>query len=164
MLKIDLAKGFDRVEWSFLHEALRRKGYAGHFIKLIHSCISTAAFSVNVNGQVFGRFRATRGIRQGCPLSTYLFVLAINELSIRLQHSLDGGELTGVTLGPGCPPMRSILFADDLIICGQANIRQVKCPIGQSLPFFLVKRCHKPLDPRLKVFFQCKILWPILCT
>jgi hypothetical protein len=85
---------------------------------MIHSRISTVAFSINVNGQSFGHFNATRGIRQGCPLSPYLFVIAINELSVRLQRAMDEAELTGITLGPGCPPIHSILFADDLIICG----------------------------------------------
>jgi hypothetical protein len=103
MLKIDLAKAFDRIKWSFILNALRRKGYHGHFIKLVHACISSTCFSVNVNGETYGNFRATRGIRQGCPLSPYLFVIAINELSLRLQEALDNANLTGVTLGPGCP-------------------------------------------------------------
>jgi hypothetical protein len=75
MLKIDLAKAFDRIEWSFVLDALRSKGYHGHFIKLVHTCISTTSFSINVNGEAEENFQATRGIRQGCPLSPYLFVL-----------------------------------------------------------------------------------------
>lgn len=118
MLKINLTKAFNRIEWSFVYEALRNKGYHSHFIHMIHSCISNVAFSINVNGQSFGHFNAARGIRQGCPLSPYLFVIAINELSVRLQRAMDEAELTGITLGPGCPPIHSILFADDLIICG----------------------------------------------
>jgi hypothetical protein len=122
MLKIDLAKAFDRIEWSFILNALRRKGYHGHFIKLVHACISSASFSVNVNGETYGNFQAIRGIRQGCPLSPYLFFIAINELSLRLQEALDNANLTGVTLGPGCPPIHSILFVDDLILCGKADL------------------------------------------
>ena len=110
MLKIDLVKAIDRIEWSFVLDALRRKGYHGHFIKLIHACMSTASFSVNVNRQSYGKISATRGIRQGCPLSPYLFVIAINELSLRLQQALDDASLTGVTLGPGCPPTHSIFL------------------------------------------------------
>jgi hypothetical protein len=68
MLKVDLAKAFDRIEWKFITRALARRGLHNHFINLIHECISTATFSVNINGQPFGRFRGSRGIRQGCPL------------------------------------------------------------------------------------------------
>ena len=48
------------------------------------------------------------------------FMVAINEFSIHLQDELHNSNLTGVTLGPGCPPIHSLLFADDLILCGQA--------------------------------------------
>jgi hypothetical protein len=121
MLKIDLAKAFDRVEWSFIEAALARKGLHGHFIKLIHTCVSSPRFSVIINGQAYATFRSSRGIRQGCPLSPYLFILAINELSIALGESLASDNLSGILLGPNCPPIHSLLFADDLLICGQAT-------------------------------------------
>ena len=120
MLKIDLAKAFDRLEWNFIVGALARKGLHSHFINLIHSCISSPTFSVVINGQPFARFRGNRGIRQGCPLSPYLFVLAINELSIALQEAMSANCLAGITLGPNCPPIHPLLFADDLLVCGQA--------------------------------------------
>ena len=75
MLKIDLAKAFDRLEWNFIVAALSRKGLHAHFINLIYACISSPTFSVVINGQPFARFRSDGGIRQGCPLSPYLFCL-----------------------------------------------------------------------------------------
>ena len=50
MIKIDLAKHFDRIEWHFIVDALKRKGLNDHFIKLFHACISTPNFSVIING------------------------------------------------------------------------------------------------------------------
>lgn len=121
LLKLDLAKAFDKLEWNFIATALRRLGLQTHFIRLIHACISTPNFSILVNGEPTAGFLSQRGIRQGCPLSPYLFVVAINELSISLQQELCNSNLTGVALGPGCPPIHSLLFADDLILCGQAT-------------------------------------------
>jgi hypothetical protein len=121
MLKIDLAKAFNRVEWSFIEAALARKGLHGHFIKLIHTCVSSPRFSVIINGQAYATFQSSRGIRQGCPLSPYLFILAINELSIALGEAQAANHLSGILLGPNCPPIHSLLFADDLLICGQAT-------------------------------------------
>lgn len=121
MLKIDLTKAFDRIEWDFIRRALLRLGLHDHFIKLIHECISSASFAVNINGQPFGSFKGTRGIRQGCPLSPYLFILAVNELSLSLQEALNANHLDGIKLGPACPPVHSLMFADDLIVCGKAD-------------------------------------------
>jgi hypothetical protein len=124
LLKIDLAKAFDRLEWSFINAGLTRLGLQSHFIKLIHACISTPTFSILVNGEPTEDFCSYRGIRQGCPLSPYLFLVAINELSRALQNEMHNTNLTGITLGPGCPPIHSLLFADDLILCGQVTVQE----------------------------------------
>jgi hypothetical protein len=60
MLKIDLAKAFDRVEWNFIVHALARKGLHCHFINLIYACISSPTFSIVINGQPFAKFRSDR--------------------------------------------------------------------------------------------------------
>jgi hypothetical protein len=124
MIKIDLAKAFDRLEWHFVDVALARKGLHPHFINLIHACISSPTFSIIINGQSYARFKNTRGIRQGCPLSPYLFVLAVNELSLALQDALQENHLSGISLGPSCPHIHSLMFADDLLVCGKANVQE----------------------------------------
>jgi hypothetical protein len=121
MLKIDLAKAFDRIEWNFIVAALNRKGLHAHFINLIHDCISTPTFSVILNGQPFAKFKGDRGIRQGCLLSPYLFVLAINKLSIALQEAMSTNNFARIKLGNNCPSIHTLLFADDLLVCGQAS-------------------------------------------
>jgi len=126
LLKIDLAKAFDRLKWDFIAVALTRLQLPTSFINLIYQCISTTTLSILVNGEPTAGFSVTRGIRQGCPLSPYLFVVAINELSISLQHHLQNSRLTGISLGQGCPPIHSLLFADDLIICGKANLQEAQ--------------------------------------
>ena len=57
-------------------------------------------------------------------LSPYLFVLAINELSINLQEAMRTNNFAGIRLGPSCPPIHSLLFADDLLVCGQATVQE----------------------------------------
>jgi hypothetical protein len=126
MIKIDLAKAFDRLEWDFIVLALQKQGFNSHFIKLIKACISNSKFSVIINGNHYGKFKSQRGIRQGCPLSPYLFVIAINELAVQLQEELQKENIKGVTLGPNCPSIFSMMFADDLLVCGQANQREAK--------------------------------------
>jgi hypothetical protein len=63
-------------------------------------------------------FTPLLGILILSPLSPYLFVVAMNELSIALQQEMQNQHLTGISLGPGCPPIHSLFFADDLILGG----------------------------------------------
>ena len=101
--------------------ALRRQGFQDEFISMIHACIFTTSLSVLVNADPTSAFHPQCGIRQGCPLSPYFFVLAVNELSTRLQNCMHNKNIQGVMLGPNSPRIQSLLFADDLIICGQAT-------------------------------------------
>jgi hypothetical protein len=103
---------------------LARKGLHNHFINLIYSRVSSPCFSVIINGQPYAKFKSQRDIRQGCPLCPYLFVLAINELSIALQEAMSSNDFAGITSGPNCPPIHSLLLADDLLVCGQATPRE----------------------------------------
>ena len=76
MLKIDLAKAFDMLEWSFIVAALSRKGLHGHFINLIHACISSPTFSIVINGQPYARFVSYRGRVVLClPTSSYSLLM-----------------------------------------------------------------------------------------
>jgi hypothetical protein len=120
LIKLDLAKAFDRLEWNFIDAALSRLGLPSYFVRLIHACFSASTFSILVNGEPTTSFSPSRGIRQGCSLSPYLFVVAINELSIRLNQAMQAANISGISMGHGCPPIHSLLFADDLILCGTA--------------------------------------------
>ncbi|CAN6177724.1 unnamed protein product [Urochloa humidicola] len=160
MLKLDLAKAFDRIEWPFIAQALRRQGFHDHFVDLVINCMNSASFSVLVNGQPFGTFSAQRGIRQGCPLSPYLFVIAINELSICLQEALDNESLSGICLGPNCPPIHSLMFADDLIICGKADYTEASA-IKQILENFCKLSGQTPNWSKSSILFSKKVSEPI---
>jgi mannosylglycoprotein endo-beta-mannosidase len=161
MLKIDLAKAFDRIEWNFIVDALARKGLHDHFIKLIYTCVSSPTFSVVINGQPFAKFRGDRGIRQGCPLSPYLFVLAINELSIALQEAMSANSFAGITLGPNCPPIHSLLFADDLLVCGQATPQEAS-RMKQILHDFCIRSGQTPNWTKSGIIFS-KHVPPSVC-
>lgn len=124
LLKLDLAKAFDRIEWSFIRYAMHCLGFNDHFIDLVATCFEWPVFSVIINGQTYGKFRSTRGIRQGCPLSPYLFIIAINELTCRLQDALSNNRISEIKLAPLAPAIHSLLFADDVIICGQASMHE----------------------------------------
>lgn len=80
-VKIDIAKAYDRVELTLLEKILFLHGFPPKFIYLIMDCVSSSSLSILINGSSFGFFKPTRGLRQGDPLSSFLFTLYIDLFS-----------------------------------------------------------------------------------
>jgi len=97
--KMDLEKAYDHVNWDFLLYMLRRCGFGGKWCSWIAQCISSAKFSVLVNGSPNGFFSSSRGLRQGDPLSPLLFVFVMEVLSRMITVAVNGGLLDGLQSG-----------------------------------------------------------------
>jgi retron-type reverse transcriptase len=87
-LKIDLKKAFDTVRWDYIIAGLHAISLPQELISWITTCITTVHYTININGELHGFFKATRGIRQGDPLSPYLFVLAMEGLGGIIRRSI----------------------------------------------------------------------------
>ncbi|XP_074291219.1 uncharacterized protein LOC141617994 [Silene latifolia] len=84
LLKMDLQKAYDTIEWDFLRQLLKAIKFPKQFRIWIDHCVTTASYSLNLNGEIFGFFKGQRGLRQGDPLSPLLFTIFMDYLS-RLQ-------------------------------------------------------------------------------
>jgi hypothetical protein len=117
-LKLDMSKAYDRVEYGFLEAVMQRMGFERRWIFLIMQCITTVKYSVIVNGEPVGSIRPSRGLRQGDPLSPYLFILYAEVLSSQLHHAARLGALPGVPTSRGGPKINHLFFVDDsLLFC-----------------------------------------------
>ena len=86
ILKIDLAKAYDKVSWMYIHLLLTHLGFSIDFIRWVMSCITTMSFSIPINGVASPFFHAERGLRQGFPMSPLLFLLVAEGLSRSIQE------------------------------------------------------------------------------
>ncbi|KAL3334210.1 hypothetical protein AABB24_030787 [Solanum stoloniferum] len=111
-LKLDIAKAYDRVEWIYVQSLLLKMGFHDTFVSWIMQCITTPTYKFNINGEIVGTVRPIRGLRQGDPLSPYLFILCAEGLSNQAEEQ---GELCGIILRRGGPMVNYLFFADDSV-------------------------------------------------
>lgn len=101
---------------------LLKLGFARGWTNLILKYITISSFSVLVNGVPHVRFQPHRGLRQGCPLSPYIFILCAEVLSSQLQAVEHQGLLTRVPIAEGQISMSHlfVLVDDSILFCGAA--------------------------------------------
>jgi hypothetical protein len=120
-IKLDMSKAYDRVEWVFLKAVMHKLGFDARWVDLVMKCVSSVKYSVLINGNPVGAFYPSRGLRQGDPISPYLFLLCAECFSGLLCNAEKRGHISGVPSSPKGPTISHLLFADDCILFCKAN-------------------------------------------
>ncbi|GKV07275.1 hypothetical protein SLEP1_g19071 [Rubroshorea leprosula] len=129
MFKADFEKAYDCVDWGFLDWMMDSMGFGDKWRKWIRECLSTARISVLINGSPTKEFSVSKGLRQGDPLSPFLFLLVGEGLCGLVKKAECEGMLRGVEIGRGGVVLSLLQFADDTVFIGTAdaeNVRVVK--------------------------------------
>ncbi|XP_019096517.1 PREDICTED: uncharacterized protein LOC104768075 [Camelina sativa] len=117
-IKTDMSKAYDRVEWDFVAALLQKMGFAESWVSWIMFCVTSVEYRVRINGQPNGLIVPQRGLRQGDPLSPYLFILCTEVLIANIRKAEREKLITGIKVANKCPPITHLLFADDsLFFC-----------------------------------------------
>ena len=136
VVKVDLEKAYDRLEWSFIHNVLQAFRFSHNIIKLIMSCISTSFLSMLVNGCTLEAFNPSRGIRQEDHLSPYLFIMCMEYLGCLIEEKCSKDLWFPLKASRGNIKISHLFFADDLIL-----FAKVTNEIGEVIPEVLHTFC-----------------------
>lgn len=124
LLKLDLSKAFDKISWDYLRSTLLAFGFDPTWVSWIVNLTSSALFSILINGVPSSPFSLTRGIRQGDPLSPFLFIILAEGLSRTLKATISDHSLSSLTLHGLSPPISHSQFVDDSLLMWIPTMRE----------------------------------------
>ena len=122
-VKIDLEKAYDRLEWHFILDMLLFFKIPESFIHVIMSCITTFSISILLNREKLEPFKPSRGIRQGDPLSSYIFILCMEFLSFLIHERCEESLWDPITAARSRLAFSHIFFADDLMLFAKVGLK-----------------------------------------
>jgi len=114
--KLDLSKAYDRVDWDYLKGVLLKLGFHSTWVQWVMACVTTVRYSINFNGVLLDSFQPTRDLRQGDPLSLYLFLFVAECLSVLLNKGSETGEIVPLKVTRRAPAISHLMFADDSLL------------------------------------------------
>ncbi|CAI9278120.1 unnamed protein product [Lactuca saligna] len=151
-LKVDIQKAYDTVNWSFLQNILFHFGFHPTMIKWIMQCVSSPSYMISMNGSFHGYFDGKRGLRQGCPLSPYLFTLVMESFNLIFQRRIRNEPLFKFHWKCKHLKITHLCFADDLMIFCHGNKASVRV-IKDSLDEFAKVAGLHPNFSKSHIFF-----------
>ncbi|KAJ9536540.1 hypothetical protein OSB04_un000292, partial [Centaurea solstitialis] len=150
--KIDLRKAYDMVSWPYLFSMLRGLGFHPALIKWIVEMVSTPSFSIVINGESRGHFLGKRGIRQGCPLSPYLFTIVMEGFSMIFKQCIEEAGNFGFHHGCQDFGITHLCFADDLFVFTRGDVASVEV-LKKTLSLFASRSGLSPNLQKSDIFF-----------
>jgi len=115
-IKLDMSKAYDRVEWGFIEQVMKKLGLHEKWISLIMRCITTVSYSVLINGVAHGNIMPSKGLCQGDPLSSYLFLLCADGFSSLINKAVRNQTMSELSIRRGYPMLTHLFFANDSLL------------------------------------------------
>jgi len=144
-LKLDMGRAYDRMRWDFSKKVMEKFGFAEQFVELVISCICDHLFAVLVNGTPTTWFHSTMGLRQGDPLSPYMFIVGAEAPARMIKCEHEKGEFSGLSLGVGQGQLGHLMYADGYLLVARAYVEEAVvvcdmlkdycCLSGQNVTF-----------------------------
>lgn len=126
MLKLDMSKVYDPIEWKMLQVVLLKFGFSAKWVDLVMCCVSSVEYSIMAWVEEIGPIRSHRGLRQGDPVSPYLFIMVAKALSALIRDHEMKGFFHGVRIVKRAPTITHLLFAYDSYTFSRQISRRLK--------------------------------------
>ncbi|GJR20775.1 hypothetical protein Tco_0969302 [Tanacetum coccineum] len=154
--KVDIQKAYDTVDWNFLCLVLHGFGFHERMIAWIMECVTSTSYSICVDGSLHGYFQGKRGLRQGDPLSPYLFTLVMEVLTLMIKRNVQESYL--FTYHRFCSKMEliNLCFTDDLFLFAYGDVQSASV-IKEALDEFKQASGLIPSLPKSTAYF-CNVL------
>jgi hypothetical protein len=152
-IKIDFEKAYDRLKWLFVKDTLDDIGFPPALFSIIYECISSPSMKMLWNGEALDSFSPQRGIRQGDPISPYLFVLCIERLSHLINLAVEHELWDPIKLARDGLQLSHLVFADDLVLLGEASMKNVGI-FNYILSNFCSSSGQKVSHEKSRIFFS----------
>jgi hypothetical protein len=122
ILKLDFEKAYDKVNWSFLQQSLRMKGFSSQWCNWIDRIVKGGSVGIKVNDDIGQYFQTKKGLRQGDPLSPILFNIVADMLAILIERAKNNGKFCGVVPHLVHGGLSILQYADDTILFMEHNL------------------------------------------
>ncbi|XP_056697578.1 uncharacterized protein [Spinacia oleracea] len=152
-IKIDFEKAYDRLRWSFIRQSLLELRLPQVMVEVIMQCVTSAKLQILWNGEPTESFSPSRGIRQGDPLSPYLYVICMERLAHLIEKAVDLQVWRPVKASRNGPSISNLAFADDLILFAEATVDQAMI-MYECLDQFCGASGSKISHAKSRVFFS----------
>lgn len=156
-IKLDMSKAYDRIEWDFLKNILLNMGFDDWWVQLVLRCVTTVSYNVVHGEYEMGPIQPSRGIRQGDPLSPYLFIMCAEGLSSLIRKYENRGWIHGIKVCRKAPIVSHMLFADDSYIYCKADVGEAN-KIRELLQEYEQASGQKVNIDKSSVFFSSNVI------
>ncbi|GJX56691.1 putative RNA-directed DNA polymerase, eukaryota, reverse transcriptase zinc-binding domain protein, partial [Tanacetum coccineum] len=126
LFKVDFEKAFDSLSWNFLLSIMEQIGFSSKWRNWILSCLNSSFALVLINGSPTMEFKLERGLRQGDPLSPFLFIIAVEALNIVILKAINRNIFYGFKVGKDKVYISHLQFADDALFLGGWSLSNAK--------------------------------------
>ena len=115
MIQLDLSKAYDSLSWSYLVSILNSLGFEKRWVSWIFSLISSPVYSILLNGSPSKTFNPSRGLRQGDPISPFIFILVVEGLGRYFKSTVLSSQIKGLPPWGNDISITQQQFVDDIM-------------------------------------------------